>query len=204
MVADSQCKVVIDEAVLEERWQRSVVTTTPSSPHPFRVLGDLDSFLYLGRHALVQHLIESPVWLNDIHFVLERIRASENFSWEAALNAIRKAKAVTANWALLTILKSGWGTPVPNELMRELEKEVSFVRRRCLGALNPLDKLFPVGNRNLKWVIAARFLLRDNTWEAVKYAASRQRIQDFYSAGNKKSERENFSLGSLKANSGHA
>ena len=65
-------------------WDRSREGQLPGLPRGARVLDSSDLFTYLVRHSAVQHLMESPVWLNDLHHVVGS--SGRLIDWDRALS----------------------------------------------------------------------------------------------------------------------
>ncbi len=135
------------------------------------VLGDEDHLFYLGAHAAVQHLIESPIWLNDIHFVLQNGEPD----WDKLLKKIEQRRSHTAFWFLFTVLKA-WGHTAPDDVIERLTAEVASGRRAALSVLAPQERLFPYAGRGWTWMLSGRFLLKDSALSAVRYAIERQLV----------------------------
>ncbi|MCM2323265.1 MAG: nucleotidyltransferase family protein [Oligoflexia bacterium] len=140
-------------------------------------LGIEDQLAFLIRHSLVQHLLESPVWLNDLHFVIESPEFQQRASWKRLLTLIEARSSTCAAWFALSLLRSRVGTRIPQELITELRGRAGRLRTGLLEQRKKnLDAWFTVAHRSPGWVISSRFLLRDNAWDAVSYAIRRSAL----------------------------
>ncbi len=159
-------------------WKRAEESDRPEL-HRASVLSDPDQLFYLGAHAAVQHLIESPIWLNDLHFLLKRIEVAGDFDWPKLLKQIESRRCYTAFWFLFSILKD-WGRTAPADVIAELHDQVAPGRRAALSVLAPVERLFPYAGRGWTWMLSGRFLMKDNTLGAVRYAIEREGIAKVY------------------------
>ncbi|MCM2279398.1 MAG: nucleotidyltransferase family protein [Oligoflexia bacterium] len=132
---------------------------------------------FLIRHAGVQHLLESPVWLNDLHFVIESAEFRAHADWEALVRALSERSCLSAGWLLLTLLSESCGTAIPAEVLAELRGRAGRLRPRLLR--RELEAWFPLHGRKHGFVLSSRFLLRDRASEALAYALHR-----FHSPGS--------------------
>ncbi len=164
---------------MKDFWKRSL-QGFEGWPGEARVLSYEDQLLYLGGHAVVQHLLESPLWLNDIHFLIEKIANEPHFGWPRVLKEINARCSNAAFWFLFSVLQK-WGTPVPRFVIDSLTERVAFHRRTALTAMMPPERLFPFGGKGWSLMLSARFFLKDSALQAIQYAVARQRVQSFYS-----------------------
>lgn len=168
-----------DNRDMKRIWQRAEESNFDLPGNP-KVLGLEDQLFYLGGHAIVQHLLESPVWLNDLVFLLEGVGGNPDFSWDRLLQRIDERFANTAFWFLFSVLEK-WGAAVPAEPMARLAAKAPAVRRSVLAGLLEPRNFFPYSGKGWLMTVSARFLLKDSAFEAVRYVVARQKIRSFTS-----------------------
>ncbi len=152
-------------------WERSCLQRFADLEHPVRVLSAEDSIEYLVRHGAIQHLAETPVWLNDLFFLL---RGSQPpVGWERIISALKAKRARSGAWFALSLIAS-WGVDVPRAVLDALGRPLGPLRRSILAAEARPEIWFSPEPRSLAWVIRSRFLLRESAWEALKYGVTRQ------------------------------
>lgn len=153
----------------KEIWKHSVPLEI--APHQIvQRLGDEDCLAYLIRHAGVQHLIESPLWLNDLHFLILK---NSTMRWDRVLEKLRGTESIFAAWFLLEMLSQLWLTPVPEECLIEMGKSVPAWRKNLLKTYFGSMDWFNSTPRNFTWVVKNRFLLRDRAGKAMLYGVAR-------------------------------
>lgn len=162
-----------DEASVRGYWAKSQRVKLEDLATEVRVLCPTDGLIYLIRHGAVQHVLESPLWLCDIHFLIEA--QQEALDWDAFLLGCRKAHFNTAAWFVLSYLSERWETPVPPHVVRALAARVSPWRRALLRFLGEPARLFPQGRRSRPWLMAARYCFRDDALHAARYFFERFR-----------------------------
>lgn len=160
------------ERTVERYWNRSRSGALPSLRRELRVLGPTDHLVYLIQHSAVQHLVDTPIWLCDLHFLIEAEK--ENIDWEELIRRSRHQRCEVATWFLLRWLRDRWQTAVPEKFLLQLEETISGLRRWSLSRLGSPEKLFPLNQRKWSWVLGARFALKDSGLQALRYLASRQ------------------------------
>ena len=157
-------------AMLKNIWTRSFeIPATKTSPS-MRVMSAEDTLVYLIGHAAVQHLLESPVWLNDIHYL---IKNSPTLDWNFILKNLKEAHHFVAGWFVLGILIEGWDTPIPIEVQKLIRSQMGVLKRKILSFSMSSSTWFLPQPKSFLAVIKYRILLRDNWYEAYKYAANR-------------------------------
>ena len=161
------------ENYLHEVWTHAVETVIQDMNWGCKVLSAEDNLVYLIRHATLQHVVESPIWLNDIHHLIENKDFKKNGDWEKVLWGLAEFKALHGGWFVLNFLKNQWGTTVSQQCLDQLSLKTSATRRKFLKNISESKKLFPVEGRTVSWTIRSRFLLRDSWIEALKYGIQR-------------------------------
>lgn len=167
---------VDDDEFLARVWANSADgRLPPGMPRPARVIGDTEQIIYLLQHGAVQHLLESPVWLNDIHLLIEDcVRQERPVDWEYVQWSLARVRALSAATLVLGILREDWGTSIPSEVFARVRGEIDPLRRVLLHRLGRSGRWFGDGHRSWSWVIRSRFLLRDGLMEAARHAYRRQ------------------------------
>jgi hypothetical protein len=151
-------------------WQRSLEGAISGLPRQVRAMAVEDLVSYLIRHAAVQHALESPIWLNDLHLV---IQGAPGLDWERVASELLARRAAAAGFLVLSLLHADWSTPVPAEPRARLGRALGLARRRALMGRLEAARWF-TDPRSTAWLSRARFLLRDSAWDAVRYAIARR------------------------------
>lgn len=155
---------------VEGYWRRSESVVFPDLDCPVRVLEATDNLSYLIRHAGVQHIVESPLWLLDVRQLIQK----ETIDWSRFLARAERFRFSSAAWFVLTLSRA----EVPAFVLTELEERVSGLRRALLRRLS--RGLFPLVPRSRLWTFAGRFLLRDGAGQALAYFLERHRRLAFF------------------------
>ncbi|MEK6704791.1 MAG: nucleotidyltransferase family protein [Bdellovibrionota bacterium] len=156
-------------------WERSLMGAIPSLPGKVRSLSFRDNFTYLVRHAAVQHVMESPLWLNDIHFLLESSTVKfgtaqvSDKAWEEIILDLRSQKTLSAAWFVLMLLRDQCGTSFPAWVLEVLKKETSLINRRLNKKYLDPQTLFNPTPRSMASVVMRRYLLRDGAIDVLRY-----------------------------------
>lgn len=138
-----------------------------SSP---RLMAREDLLPYLIRHCAVQHLLESPIWLLDLHFVIDQ---PEPLNWNAVLKELARTRSGSAAFFVLQLLNSEWKTPVPEAVLKSLAKKAGVLRRAAFSQLSRTDIWFADRRKKLPEVILHRYLFRENLGQALAYGLQR-------------------------------
>jgi hypothetical protein len=131
---------------------------------------------FLIQHACVQHILESPIWVQDLDVLIR----SETIDWPTFLAWRARLGIRTASAFALEMAQGLFSTPIPDEVRTELARGVPstlppLARRRREIAADPLS-WFLTHPRSLAWVAFHRLLLRDSLWSALReYGWSRRR-----------------------------
>jgi hypothetical protein len=160
-----------DARSLDALWERTEEGLIPGLPRQARSLALEDCVEYLICHSAVQHLLESPIWLNDLHQIVMGGRPVE---WERVIAGLRRRRGLTAGWFMLQFLSTRWETAVPATVLSALDGEVGVFRRRQLRALMDPETWFVSRPRGIAWVARSRFLLRDSALDALRYGMARK------------------------------
>lgn len=158
-------------------WKRSVEGVLRGLPHHARALSVEDNLIYLVRHCAVQHLLESPIWLNDIHYLIESEDFRQKADWDRIVWSLAQSRALSGAYLVLHLLRADWGTSIPEEAMKGVDRKVGAFRRVLLDRLASASAWFPGEGRRLPWVMKSRFLLRDSAWDALVYGIQRERLK---------------------------
>lgn len=165
-----------EESVLKV-WERSRDRIFPDLAAPARGLAPEDQLVYLVRHAAVQHCLETPVWLNDLHYLIASEEFSSSIDWGRAVRRLADAGALSAAWLTFGLLGARWGTPIPAEARTALARRLGPLRRRVVTRMAVPERWFPIGGRTLPWVARSRFFLRDRVLDALRYGARREELR---------------------------
>lgn len=132
-----------------------------------------DQVSYLIRHAAVQHALESPIWLSDLHYVI--LRQGAELDWGRIFRGLQEKRALSGGLLVALLLTRSCRSPVPAPFIEQLEQALGPGRARALRGLAEAETWFrpgPLGAWALAW---RRFWLRDSLGEALWYAARRAR-----------------------------
>lgn len=133
-----------------------------------------DQLPYLIRHAAVQHALESPLNLLDLHFLIESPDFRSGLPWEQVLENIEERGIYCASWFVLNFIKREYGTRVPESFLSRLKGRCAQWRRWILSRRSArAEDWFPLKDRSLAWLVSTRFLLRDRPSEALLYGLRR-------------------------------
>lgn len=174
-VVELHCKLQRGETSERSRriWDTAREGMIPGLPRSAWALDPTVLVPYLIRHAAVQHLIESPVWLNDLHLVLGSPEFLHEKRWDIATDHLIDQQTCAAGWFVLTLLASNWGTRVPDRVLRTLEQKAGRIRPALLASRR--RSWFREQDRTLASVVYSRLLLRDSVLEALSYGITRER-----------------------------
>lgn len=160
-------------------WETSIEGAIPGLPASARALHPSVLVPYLIRHSAVQHLLESPVWLNDLHLVLESGAYSSSAEWALLAERLKEQGTCAAGFFVLSLLRADYGTRVPDGLIHDLSRQAGRLRTLLLSG-NASKRLssgfwFRDADRTLPLILFSRLLLRDSVAEAAIYAITRER-----------------------------
>lgn len=160
---------------VSEAWQRARFGEVPGLPRQVGALAFGDNLAFLTRHCAVQHALESPIWLNDLHYLISSPDASSDAEWDRAAEILRSSRSRAAGWFVGLLLSRHWGTPIRMSWVAGVGEKLGFLHRTLLERLaNPL-KWFPPEGRSLAWTLRSRFLLRDGPVDAFRYGVRRRK-----------------------------
>lgn len=153
-----------------ELWTHALHGAIPGLRPAALGLDPTSQLVYLIRHAAIQHLLESPVWLNDLHFLITSAEFRRQGDWEKAMRWLDSFRANAAGLFTLHFLKTHWETPVPREVLATLRSRLSAPRRTLLlQRANPAE-CFSFADRGTAWTASSRLLLRESPAQAIRYA----------------------------------
>ncbi|MEK6577878.1 MAG: nucleotidyltransferase family protein, partial [Bdellovibrionota bacterium] len=156
-------------------WNRAQSGAIPGLDSHVQVLSAQDYFSYLVRHSAIQHLIESPIWLNDLHYLVQSEEFRSTANWQQIVSEALGEGTAGALWFVLRILKLEWGTSIPDQALLYSNRTVSPFKQKLLLSLIDLNRLFSIHGRSRAWVIGSRFILRDHMSDAFSYGIQRIR-----------------------------
>ncbi len=160
-----------EKSDLIQYWEQSVPHPLSGFHQDVRVLSSQDLLVYLIRHATVQHRLESPIWLNDIYYLLQAIIKNEvYFDWDLFLKEVTKRKIVSASWFTLSLLPCEL---VPVYVLKSLHKKMGYIRFQFLRAQVNWVNWFLTRRISKLEIFKIRFLLRDNSFQFAHYLKSR-------------------------------
>ncbi len=157
------------ETVVEAYWKNSVAGEFPGISDGLRVLSKEDCLVYMLRHSAVLHVLESPVWMIDLHYII----SAGSLDWHRILSELRRSRAISAAAFVFEILHSNWQTPIPSEVRAELCKNMGMLRRQKLAQRLKLSAWYRPGGRAFLRLALDRFLLRDTVPDAIKFGVAR-------------------------------
>lgn len=153
----------------ERIWRNSELWKPKDLSWEVRRLSVEDQLFYLIQHGASQHLMETPIWLNDIHLLIQE---NPQLDWNKVAENVFQEKGVAATWFVMGFLQSDWKTPIPKRFLEDLKKNVGLLRRRTLIQLAHSEDWF-LSERSRSWVFRKRYLLRDNAAEVLRYGFRR-------------------------------
>ena len=162
-----------------EIWSRTLTGELPGLPKEARILHPSDQLAYLIRHCAIQHRLESPIWLNDLFFVLEAEGFDPSLLTELSVRA-QAGRFVSATWFCLYLLKLWSDAEIPHRLLKDLARKSGLIRTAWLGPKMDPDGWFLESGRGLRspthpsWLMT-RLMLRDDVWNAFSHAVSRDK-----------------------------
>jgi hypothetical protein len=156
------------DSFIGELWGRSFENRLAGLPRQARTLRADDQLVYLVRRGAVQRLLESPVWLNDVHYLIESEDFRREADWERIAWSLAEARALSGTWLVLNLLASEWGTRVPPEALAETGQELGGLRKRLLRRWAHASAWFSPAGRSPSWEFRSRFLLRDRALDALR------------------------------------
>ena len=155
----SRCLASSGEAETRALWKRA----KPGGLHPQDVL------LYLVRHSTVQHRLESPIWLNDLHYVI----ANSEIDWDLFVSEARARACTSASWFAFTLLDSGWGKSAPGATLARLRRSAGILRTHLLSKRRDAYRWFSKEPHSGIGILRARYLLADNGFQLLRHAYHR-------------------------------
>ena len=159
------------EELMAELWHRSEGNVIAGLPIHAQALHPEDCLVYLIRHCAL-HTLSSPVWLNDIHFLIEKMKKRE-MDWDQITWSLAQARSLSAAWLIFSLLRAEWGTEVPADIPARLGKKIGLIRRRMLIKLSRPQAWFPIEKQTLPRLMRSKYLLRDGALNGLKAALSR-------------------------------
>ncbi|OFZ83363.1 MAG: hypothetical protein A2583_16080 [Bdellovibrionales bacterium RIFOXYD1_FULL_53_11] len=149
--------------------QRASGSRITGLPMNTMALSPEDNFVYLVRFGAVRNFLGSPVWLNDMHFLVESTEFKSKADWEHIMWSLAQSRALGGAWFALSFLASAWGTTIPREALEHCSHKVGAFRRRWLSHL-AVNNWFPLRGRSLTWKLRSGLLLNDDTLEGLRGA----------------------------------
>jgi len=135
-----------------------------------------DSLIYLIRDGAARQLLQSPIWLNDLHFLLSSSEFNQKGDWDKVSWTLAQVRALSAAWFTFNFLATEWGTSIPSGALNGFESKIGSIRKVLLSRLAKARALYPPGGRSTGWTIQSRFLLRDNVIHALRQLLDNSRI----------------------------
>lgn len=136
-------------------WERSQDNLLFGLPKVVRVLSLEDSFLYSVRQMVSDGLFSSPIFLNDLHFM---ISSPFPLDWEILLPELEGQSLLKSTYFVLKLLEQDWGTEVSKDALLKLKKKVSFLHSQLAGRYQSVDDWFSAWNQNLPRAIRQQIL----------------------------------------------
>jgi hypothetical protein len=130
-----------------------------------------DLLPYLIRHSAIQHRLETPIWLNDLHFVLKK--SGHEIDWDLFVSEARAKGSSSASWFAFALLEAGWGTSAPKNAIELLRKSAGLLRTRLLTKTLDATKWFTEEPHTGLGILRSRYLLADSALQLVRHAYHR-------------------------------
>lgn len=130
---------------------------------PFNALGLSveDNFLYLVCHGVIENRFISPVWLNDLHYLIASDDFKKNADWDRLVWALANHNALAGAWSILHLVKER-GASIPEEALPRVGKKVGFLHRKIAHRLSASAKWLPLDGTTRGWAIRTAMLLGDS------------------------------------------
>ncbi|HTL11074.1 MAG TPA: nucleotidyltransferase family protein [Bdellovibrionota bacterium] len=109
-----------------ELWERSSPGAYAGMAHELRAMAPEDVFVHVIRHAVRERAMDSPVWINDAHFVAEN---GAGLDWDRVSARISAAGLQAAAWMLLGVAERDRGTAIPDSFRARLRSELGVYRK---------------------------------------------------------------------------
>jgi hypothetical protein len=158
---------------LQGIWNRAVPYRGFDAGSGVFAMEETDLLFYLSAHAVVQHLVESPVWLNDLHFCLSTF---SHVDWGRVENTLTSRRWCSAFWFLFRTLEK-WSGPAHSDFLYSLQTTTGPVSRWVLEPYTESTTLFDATQRTWPAVLKLRYFLKDGPWDALNHLFSRQITQ---------------------------
>ncbi|MCC7442327.1 MAG: hypothetical protein IT285_11875 [Bdellovibrionales bacterium] len=123
-------------------WDRSVSGAFRGFSGELRALSAADALVDHLRFAVRERALDSPVWVNDAHFIASMLEASD---WEVAASRISSERLQAAAWTLLGIARNERGTDVPSGFLDAMRRELGLFRKWRLSRIGSDESLFAPG-----------------------------------------------------------
>ncbi|MBI3534772.1 MAG: nucleotidyltransferase family protein [Deltaproteobacteria bacterium] len=156
----------LDEAC----WHMALENQIPSLPGKLKVLNEEDELFNLVYMATGDHLLESPVILNDLHFLIESPSFQKKADWDRVIWHFAHYRLLASAWFVLKFLSLHWNTRVPKEMFKDTEKEIGFFKKKWLSGLADPYSWFSTEEKSFVWTLRSKYLLRGNAFDAIKYS----------------------------------
>ena len=182
----------------ERHWKNAVPADFPDLPGRLYtnvyLLDYTDCLSYLVRHAGKQHLLESPVWLNDIHLLIKNSLVIKNspviksnlvtenspviennldrINWAEFQKEMKHHQSTSAAWFVLKLIEAHWHTPIPAQVLAALSPKPDSIQFRFLSERLSPQIWFSSKPRSWGSVLRARLLLHDTLYHASGYLAA--------------------------------
>jgi len=150
------------EQQTELTFQRAVSNSISSLPANVLALAPEDNLIYLIRQAAVENFFESPVSLNDMHFLIQHAEFKSKADWDRIIWSLAEHRALAAAWFAFKFLKNEWGTQVPKEAFSGFHSRVGIFKRSLLARFIKPSKWFPFEGKTGSWSFRSMLLLQDN------------------------------------------
>lgn len=169
VVVELHKKMLIDDTSDELRgiWKRAELC--PSSGKGL-ALDSADCLVYLMRHCAIQHVVESPIWLNDLNLLISK---ELDLDWGEVLRKLQTKRSLSASWFLFQLLRQEWATSIPVSIFDAIRSQINKYKRTLLRNLASSENWFHAQNRSAFWVVKSRYLLRDTNRDFLKYSLAR-------------------------------
>ncbi len=139
-------------------WNQVVENTLSGLPEHVCVLKNEDCFLYLVRLCVTRYFLQSPVWLNDIHYLIESAAFKQNSDWDQITWSLAHDRAITGAWFVMNFLKQNWGTDVPKEALQSLGHKVGPIAKTMCHAFSQPSSWFQLRPKTMPTLLRSYLL----------------------------------------------
>lgn len=143
-------------------WERSVGQQISHTSGNLRVLAPEELIVFLIKRGIYRDLLDSPVWLLDLYFV---IQMNQKISWEKIERDLKNLEG-PAYLALKMVKELGCNLPL--NVINRFTKKMSALKKSRLKKLEEIDSWFNVESSSLLSALLNGFCLGTSQSDSVK------------------------------------